>query len=105
MLLTETCPQLGLIARERLVNGVLVANGLSTEPGTDTGQLHPLGRGAWTLTSARPEIVTLFEQSSIEAMAAGAGLTVQALHCGSWSVGGGGPAFQDLVVLAKPDDA
>ncbi len=105
VLLSETCPQLGPIARERLVKGVIVANGLSTEPGTDAGLLHPLGRGAWTLTPGRPEIVTLFEQSSMEAMVAGAGLIFRALHRGSWSVDGGGPAFQDLVVLGRPDDA
>lgn len=101
LLLPEPVDTLTPIALERGDNEILERKGLVDR--RDPGRLHRLDGGCWTLTPAAPEIVILYEEAALEELARRAGLSVDAVHYGSWSREQGGPAFQDLVLLSHAE--
>ena len=100
VLLDEDVTRLSAPAVERLYDGVLVANGLAS--GGDRGRVYRL-EGYATLTPERSAIVTFYDERRVREMIRSAGLETEAVHYGSWSRVDGGPAFQDLVVLRRPE--
>lgn len=98
VLLPEHVEMLDDLAVERLCVGVMEACGMA-EPGP-RGKMYHLD-GYSTLTPAVPEKATFYEQPVLEEMVRNAGLSVDAIHPGSWNRERGGLAFQDLVVLSQ----
>ncbi len=98
LLLGGHADRLGPLATERLARGVLDRYGLAEA--VPAGTLYHLD-GFTTLTPSTPETVTLYEETVLEDLADRAGLRIEAIHPGSWAHEGGGPAFQDLVVLSR----
>ncbi len=87
------------IAADRLYEGVLVANNIH-DPASRI-QLHAVD-GIRTVTPDAPEIVTFYEEEDVRKIVNDCGLDILDLHRGSWGRAGGGPAFQDLLILHKP---
>jgi SAM-dependent methyltransferase len=98
VLLDEECEALTEPALTRLYDGVLRANGLASNGAA--GRVFPMD-GYATATPENPMIVTFYDESRVRELARTAGLEVHAVYHGSWSRMDGGPAFQDLVVLAR----